>query len=310
MPKLEDIKQLFSKKVFFSKSLDTWITVEGLEDELHTSVKVLIEKKQDDFKVDTYYRVSKEEKVNLVAKLNYLNSDHSPDSIIFPIQETTPEMSVGDAKLMDSLLTILLRDQETKKILRKDMDYRGAVLFGMTESHGRLWLAPPSWDCGHYWGFGYLQNRDNHTHFSSFVGGDITAYDDEKRAWVKLRHIHNVYANPNLVECTFSEKEGWMLAELFSQFYNLKKMAEFSNRKRPNSHITDSPVYHGDMTDVAKHINDVMLPKIMDRIMLMLTPDAEIPEDDGIEYKVCLEVQEVHNVKEDEDGRESDTVSN
>jgi hypothetical protein len=34
-----------------------------------------------------------------------------------------------------------------------------------------IYLSPPSWDCGWYWGFGYLGNNNCHYHLSGLNKG-------------------------------------------------------------------------------------------------------------------------------------------
>lgn len=125
----------------------------------------------------------------------------------------------------------------------------------------KYWLVEPSWDCGWYWGFGYIQtmyaNRlpsnardiDSHQHFDSMfkIGHEFEKFFDE---------------------VTFSQKEKWELAELFSQFYTLKDMASLAHTG--GAHVSESIVDHGDLTDIEKKINKVMIPAITNRIMEIL----------------------------------------
>lgn len=66
-------------------------------------------------------------------------------------------MAVREIKLSltgaKEILPELLRDYPEKVYLGK---YGGED----------VWLARPSWNCGWYWGFGYVQNRYLHTHLS------------------------------------------------------------------------------------------------------------------------------------------------
>ena len=66
-------------------------------------------------------------------------------------------------------------------------------LLGVNKDGKHVYLEEPSWDCGWYWGFGYLHGYTNdkapelsrdisfHTHFDSmFLGGRKCAYDEFK----------------------------------------------------------------------------------------------------------------------------------
>jgi len=166
----------------------------------------------------------------------------------------------------------------TKK--RKDHGFRKDVyLLGKDSDGTRYWLEAPRWDCDWYWGFGYVETYkrnaapskaydiDSHQHIDSSFMGSIDG-----------KYIHNIYNCPTLSETTFTESEGWQLSELFKQFYLLREMADFSHKEKPGCHVTTSPVDHGDMTEWNNHINKVMMPKIFEAILAILTPAEEVTE--------------------------------
>lgn len=123
--------------------------------------------------------------------------------------------------------------------------------------HERIYLSAPSWDCGWYWGFGYLGNKNCHYHVSSM----------------------NFNKNQNLFDA-FKEHFGsslvitkdadlWTLCELFKSFYILKESAEFYGKG--SAHYTTNP-----LADLLKNeaeterINKVLLPAIFDEIYKIL----------------------------------------
>jgi len=134
-------------------------------------------------------------------------------------------------------------------------------LLGQDGNCTNYWLKEPSWDCEWYWGFGYVhtftlndlpsraRDIDSHEHINSFLGWVISA--------------------ERLVKTTFSESEAWKLAELFKRFYILKEVAECYHRG--GTHIASL----GDVDEVkdlekAKHINEVELPYIFNKIKQIL----------------------------------------
>lgn len=130
------------------------------------------------------------------------------------------------------------------------------------------WLEAPKWDCGWYWGFGYVEEYTSHK--SPSKSKDIICHT----------HIDSLLKNKNLPfyeldkvfeQTTFNEKEKWKLAELFKQFYLLREMADFTHHERLSSHITISPVDHGDLKEWNEKINKEMIPKITDKILDILT---------------------------------------
>lgn len=77
-----------------------------------------------------------------------------------------------------------------------------------------IWLEKHKWDCGWYWAFGYVGNRNCHFHFDSLL------YIKDGKGMVK-------YVASDLFEdAKITDREWWVLRDLFSQAYALKKAAE------------------------------------------------------------------------------------
>ncbi len=75
-----------------------------------------------------------------------------------------------------------------------------------------VYLTKHKWDCGWYWGFGYLGNYRCHFHVDSllYVNGDKGAY----------------CASDLFEETKITDKEWWVIRDLFVQAYALKAAAE------------------------------------------------------------------------------------
>jgi hypothetical protein len=159
-------------------------------------------------------------------------------------------------------------------------------LFGVDTEGKKYWLESPEWDCGWYWGFGYIETYTNnsnpsksrdiqsHQHFSGFVGSQEN-YNFEKQCFVKGEYIHNVWDNGIFAGFTFDEKIGWNISELFKQFYLLKEMSDFCHKKPVAgcNLTTVKDVDHGDMTELYDKINKEMIPKITAKILEYLSPE-------------------------------------
>ena len=66
--------------------------------------------------------------------------------------------------------------------------FKDRIFLGKLDGEN-VWLAPPSWDCGWYWGFGYIQNRNMHTHYEGRGVTKSENYDFEKTAKDIGKHI-------------------------------------------------------------------------------------------------------------------------
>jgi len=196
-------------------------------------------------------------------------------------------VSIVDTETQD-LLYNLIRESETKCRLEKRKSHafgKDIFLLGKNAEGKLVWLEAPKWDCEWYWGFGYIEvytNSNNperardiqsHSHFSGLVGQQ-EYYDYEKSCYRKGKYIHNVYDSPELVETTFTEKQGWELSELFAEFYLLQKMAEYTHRSPASCNLTTSPVTQDAEKMKLWHedINKIMIPKITAKVIEMLTP--------------------------------------
>lgn len=165
---------------------------------------------------------------------------------------------------------------------------KDVYLLGKDKDGIKYWLEAPKWDCGWYWGFGYIETyqqnwspekaRDinSHSHFSGFVGQQEKYYS-VKGCFVKADFIHNIYDNSLFKSLTFTQTDGWKLSELFKQFYLLRDMADFCHKKpSPGCNLTTvAEVNHGDMTELYDKINKVMIPAITTEILRILTPEQK-----------------------------------
>lgn len=124
----------------------------------------------------------------------------------------------------------------------------------------KIFLSPPSWDCGWYWGFGYLGNENCHYHVDG-LSKDKNLYDGFKE------HFGDSF----IVK---EDSDIWTLCELFQSFYTLKKSAEFF--RQGDAYYTTNPCK--DLltdTDLEKKINQLLLPAIFEEIYKILNKYAK-----------------------------------
>ena len=148
-------------------------------------------------------------------------------------------------------------------------------LLGQDTDGVKYWLVAPSWDCGWYWGFGYVQtftknsnpatarDIDSHQHADGVLIGKNAGNGE---------YVHNPIDAAILAGgATFDEREGWELGELFHQFYSLKEAAEIFHRGKAN--IANTEVHHdGEKCKAtAEFINGEMIPAITARICEILS---------------------------------------
>jgi predicted CopG family antitoxin len=129
-------------------------------------------------------------------------------------------------------------------------DYKKETFLGKCNGEN-IYLSAPSWDCGWYWGFGYLGNKNCHYH--------VDGIDRDK-------NLHDAFLEHfDVGTFVVSESDLWQFCELFETFYTLKKTAEVLGRG--GSHYSKNPCE--DIiknSEEAERINQFVLPAIFDAI--------------------------------------------
>jgi len=174
-----------------------------------------------------------------------------------------------------------------KNVLKKKTSFafrRKIYLLGQDEDGINCWLEEPKWDCGWYWGFGYIitytnnrsphlaKDMNSHSHFSVFVG-EQEEYDYNKGCFVKGEYINNVYDSPKLAKTVFDENEGWKLSELFKQFYLFQEMAKLCHCGSAGISTVKEAKHDEDIKGWYESINKQIIPRITAEILKILTPE-------------------------------------
>lgn len=139
-------------------------------------------------------------------------------------------------------------------------NYPKSIFIGINNDE-KIYLSAPSWDCGWYWGFGYLGNKNCHYHVDGLNAKEnINLFDAFKK-----------HFGTSLV---VRDSQLWTLCELFQTFYTLRQSAEVLGRG--GSHYTKNPCSEViKNTDEVSRINSVVLPAIFEEIYKILIPAQE-----------------------------------
>ncbi len=101
------------------------------------------------------------------------------------------------------------------------------IKIGHFDGEVTIYLEKHSWDCGWYWGFGYLGNKNRHFHMHSMIP---VKSSETHIAFETLGEESELKLLPGI--------DGWKLMELFSRAYILKEYAEM--RYTGSAHITST----------------------------------------------------------------------
>lgn len=133
-------------------------------------------------------------------------------------------------------------------------------LIGIDSEGVYHYLEAPSWDCGWYWGFGYIHTFTNNR--SPELSKDINSH----------YQMDSLKFNPkpsNLVDTPFNDKEWYQLWELSKTIYSLREIAAVYNRG--GSHITSNPL--SEMiknNDECDRINKILIPALWSEMVKIL----------------------------------------
>ncbi len=169
-----------------------------------------------------------------------------------------------------------IKKQKSLAFGRKDV-----YLLGVKHTGEKVWLEAASWDCGWYWGFGYIeiyqQNwspekaRDiqYHSHWDNSIVGVHDIYDNENHCFKRSDYVSHINENKEFESTTVSDDESWELAELLESFYVLSRAAAVFKEgcagiTANKCGLKDSSVYN--------RINKILLPKIFSRVYEILSP--------------------------------------
>ena len=124
------------------------------------------------------------------------------------------------------------------------------------ETKERVYLTGFSWDCGWYYGGGYLSTISSHTHFDS-VFINAKTKDNITTIWKDLSEL--------LDDSQFDSNEWWRIKDLYKQFYSLKDTAEvFKCGGACTSENRNPEELNKDMAyKINLHIQDVIIPEII-----------------------------------------------
>lgn len=136
-------------------------------------------------------------------------------------------------------------------------------LLGKDEYGDEMWLEEASWDCGWYWGLGYVEtfnsfktDINSHEHYDNlFLKGDLTPE--------KFKSV--------IVETPLTDKEIWALNELMKSAYIARKYSDMLHTG--GAHISSNPCKDLLQNEAEyKRINEKVIPGIMDEVYKLLTP--------------------------------------
>ena len=153
-----------------------------------------------------------------------------------------------------------------KKIINK---FGIHYLLGINHDGEYVWLEKESWDCGWYWGFGYLHTYTNNRQPER--SKDITAHFHFDSTFLKGPEYSKDMFKKYFNETVLTDDEIWELCDYMKTFYTLKSVAELF--KNGYSHQTErAKIENLKSEGQCDLVNKVWLPEVFKRIENLLSP--------------------------------------
>lgn len=118
------------------------------------------------------------------------------------------------------------------------------ILLGRIDNEP-IYLYKHRWDCGWYWGMGYIGNRNLHYHIESLITGEY--------------EVDKIFQETKL-----TQTQWWIIRDLFIQAYTLKKAAEvyrYGGHQTSLVGITDK-IKNSDKVDILNNDLEIILDTI------------------------------------------------
>ena len=163
-----------------------------------------------------------------------------------------------------------MENKKTKKhVFGKDIYFIGRDKDGVN-----YWLEAATWDCGWYWGFGYVETYTNNN--NPEYSRDISSHQHFDGLFLK-GNIFDSFKN-TIVETPLNNNEIWELLGYMKEFYIMREYSDFLHS---GNHITSRAKNIKEEENETenkkeyKRINEKLMPELFEKIYKLLTIEAE-----------------------------------
>ena len=144
--------------------------------------------------------------------------------------------------------------KQTTTAFKKKIYLLGADAYGV-----KYWLEEPSWDCGWYWGFGYVETYTNNNHPGR--ARDISSHQHFDSLFLSSNDCAFDAFNEFFKETTLNRDEIWRLIDYMKSLLGTGF-----------SHMTEkAKIEEVKNVEMAKEINEIILPAIFKQIDNLLS---------------------------------------
>lgn len=141
---------------------------------------------------------------------------------------------------------------------------RTCYLLGEDKDGILYWLESANWDCGWYWGGGYVETYTDNIHPN--LSADVSSHQHFDSMFFNQQNKNGVDAFKEFFSKTpFTDEEIWKILELMRSFYIARAYSDMLHRG--GAHYTENPAKETIKNDREyERINKVVIPKIMQEL--------------------------------------------
>ena len=144
---------------------------------------------------------------------------------------------------------------------------KNVYLLGADKEGTYSWLEEATWDCGWYWGAGYVETYTNNK--CPEKSRDISSHQHFGELFLKGPEMCKDMLDEFFNETPLNDSEKWKLLELMKTIYTLKEYSELVYIG--GSHITDNPLREVIKSEEEyNRINKVVLPQLFKEVYKIL----------------------------------------
>ena len=149
---------------------------------------------------------------------------------------------------------------------------KNIYLLGKDQDGVNYWLEEPSWDCGWYWGFGYVETYTNNRNPEK--ARDISSHQHFDSLFLKGNKCSRDMFKDFFKDTPLEDNEIWELVDYMKTFYTLRNVAELFKHGyswQTEKAKIDSLQNEGE----CDLVNKKWLPEVFERIKNLLSPTLE-----------------------------------
>lgn len=144
---------------------------------------------------------------------------------------------------------------------------KDTYLLGKGKDGAYYWLEAATWDCGWYWGLGYVETYTSP--LNPAASRDILSHQHFSELFLEGKSYNEFVEF--FEEATLTDKEIWVLLELMQSLCTARKYSDMLHTG--GAHFTKNPC-HGLIQCKAEYdrINTILIPAMLQKVYDLLTP--------------------------------------